>query len=73
MFIHLTFMEPVSDALAHTKMTQLRSEDSDSAVHTNLPHLCTETLGGCAADLTYLCTQTLKLTITLQPWGVGWG
>ena len=33
----------VGDSLAHTKTTQLRTQDSDSAVHTNLPHLCTQT------------------------------
>lgn len=36
----------VSASLAHTKLTQLRTQDFDSVVHTKLTQLCTHSLGG---------------------------
>ena len=36
----------VRDSLAHTKLTQLRTQDSDSVAHTKLTQLCTQRLGG---------------------------
>ena len=39
-------------------MTQLRTQVSDSGVHTQLTHLYTQALG---------------LTFTIQPWGIGVG
>ena len=35
----------VSASLAHTKLTQLRTQDSDSLVHTKLTQLYTHSLG----------------------------
>ena len=36
----------VSDSVAHTKLTQLRTQVSDSVVHTKLTQLYIQTLGG---------------------------
>ena len=82
----------VSASLAHTKLTQLRTQDSDSLVHTKLTQLYTHSLGpwGGGVGLVNFIIGTqpllvnfiigtqpllhfLRPTITLQPWGVGWG
>ena len=80
----------VSASLAHTKWTQLRTQDSDSLVHTKLTQLYTHSLGGGGVGLVNFIIGTqpllvnfiigtqpllhfLRLTITLQPWGLGLG
>ena len=42
----LIYIYMVSASLAHTKWTQLRTQDSDSLVHTKLTQLYTHSLGG---------------------------
>ena len=57
----------VSDSLAHTKLTQLRTQDSDSLAHTKASHLYTA--------LAVQQTQALLFHDQLPVcWGgVGWG
>ena len=67
--------------------THLRTQKCLSCEHRILTQLCTQTCLTCAhrplgaeallentyQNLAHLCAQALGLTITLQPWGAGWG
>ena len=86
-----TWLQKVSDSLAHTKLNQLYTHYFGSVIHTKLTQLYTHNRGGWGGAreekgriyqphplLNFIIgTQPLLdflwLTITLQPWEVGWG
>ena len=68
------------DSLAHTKLTQLRTQDSDSLAHTKVSQLYTQGLRGMGwgllTSLSFLLSSTHRhcsFMISYRWVGVGWG
>ena len=68
------------DSLAHTKLTQLRTQDSVSLAHTKVSQLCTQSLRGMGwgslTSLSFLLSSRHRhcsFMISYRWVGVGWG